>query len=166
MFRELDWPVFCCSAINGTGFKDLIEAISSNLPIGPKLFPPDMVSDQSEQNIFGELIREQVLLHTREEIPHSVAVRIDRFEEIPSKASKKSQNVHTGILATILVERKSQKGILIGKGGSMLKTIGQAARLQMQALINGPVYLELFVKVVPNWRSNPASLAELGYEGN
>lgn len=166
LFRELDWPIFCCSATHGTGLEGLIEEISRNLPIGPRLFPPEMVSDQSEQTIFRELIREQVLLHTREEIPHSVAVRIDRLEEILPKPGKKSQNVHTAILATILVERKSQKGILIGKGGSMLKQIGQAARLQMQVFINGSVYLELFVKVVPNWRSNPASLAELGYEGN
>jgi GTP-binding protein Era len=72
----------------------------------------------------------------------------------------------TAVLATVLVERSSQKGILIGKGGSMLRTIGQGARLQMQKLISGPVYLELFVKVVPGWRSHPARLAELGYRGD
>ena len=104
-----------------------------------------------------------MLLNTREEVPHSVAVSIDRIEEIPAKGKG---NGRTAVLATVLVERKSQKGILIGKGGSMLKTIGQGARLQMQTLIDGPVYLELFVKVVPDWRSKPARLAELGYVGD
>ena len=89
-----------------------------------------------------------------------MAVTIDRIEEMPSKGKAVGR---TGVLATVLVERKSQKGILIGKGGAMLKTIGQGARLQMQTLIDGPVYLELFVKVVPDWRSKPQRLAELGY---
>ena len=133
------------------------------MPEGPQLYPSDMVSDQPERLLMGELIREQVLLNTREEVPHSVAVSIDRIEEMPAKGKS---NGRTAVLATVLVERKSQKGILIGKGGAMLKTIGQGARLQMQALIDGPVYLELFVKVVPDWRSKPARLAELGYVGD
>ena len=137
--------------------------MSSLMPEGPQLYPSDMVSDQPERLLMGELIREQVLLNTREEVPHSVAVSIDRIEEIPAKGKG---NGRTAVLATVLVERKSQKGILIGKGGSMLKTIGQGARLQMQTLIDGPVYLELFVKVVPDWRSKPARLAELGYVGD
>ena len=99
-------------------------------------------------------------MHTREEVPHSVAVSIDRVEDMPARGKGKAR---TAVLATVLVERKSQKGILIGKGGAMLKTIGQGARLQMQNLIDGPVYLELFVKVVPDWRSKPQRLAELGY---
>jgi len=102
-----------------------------------------------------------VLTHTREEVPHSVAVQIERVEDMPSKG--KGAKPRTAVLATVLVERKSQKGILIGKGGAMLKTIGQGARLQMQTLIDGPVYLELFVKVVPNWRTSAAKLNELGY---
>ena len=133
------------------------------MPEGPQLYPSDMVSDQPERLLMGELIREQVLLNTREEVPHSVAVSIDRIEDIPAKGKG---NGRTAVLATVLVERKSQKGILIGKGGAMLKTIGQGARLQMQTLIDGPVYLELFVKVVPDWRSKPARLAELGYVGD
>ena len=112
----------------------------------------------------SELIREQVLLNTREEVPHSVAVKIDRIEEIPLNKNKNSNSTRTAVLATVVVERKSQKGILIGKGGSMLRVIGQGARLQMQKIINGPVYLELFVKVVPDWRSKPARLAELGFQ--
>ena len=163
LLSETDWPVHRCSALSGDGCPELVKAISSLMPEGPQLYPSDMVSDQPERLLMGELIREQVLLNTREEVPHSVAVSIDRIEEIPAKGKG---NGRTAVLATVLVERKSQKGILIGKGGSMLKTIGQGARLQMQTLIDGPVYLELFVKVVPDWRSKPARLAELGYVGD
>ncbi len=160
---DTNWPMHRCSALSGDGCAELVKAISSWMPEGPQLYPPDMVSDQPERFLMGELIREQVLLNTREEVPHSVAVSIDRIEEMPAKGKG---NGRTAVLATVLVERKSQKGILIGKGGAMLKTIGQGARLQMQTLIDGPVYLELFVKVVPDWRSKPARLAELGYVGD
>jgi len=163
LLSDTDWPVHRCSALSGDGCPELVKAMSSLMPEGPQLYPSDMVSDQPERLLMGELIREQVLLNTREEVPHSVAVSIDRVEEIPAKGKG---NGRTAVLATVLVERKSQKGILIGKGGSMLKTIGQGARLQMQTLIDGPVYLELFVKVVPDWRSKPARLAELGYVGD
>ena len=151
------WPLHPISAITGAGTEALLDAIAADLPLGPHLYPADAVSDQPEQLLLAELIREQVLTHTREEIPHSVAVSIDRIVE---------DGPRTAILATVLVERSSQKGILIGKGGSMLKEIGTGARQQMVKLIDGPVYLELFVKVVPNWRRNPARLAELGYRGD
>ena len=160
---ETHWPVHRCSALSGDGCPELVKAMSCLMPEGPQLYPADMVSDQPERLLMGELIREQVLLNTREEVPHSVAVSIDRVEEMPAKGKG---NGRTAVLATVLVERKSQKGILIGKGGAMLKIIGQGARLQMQTLIDGPVYLELFVKVVPDWRSKPARLAELGYVGD
>ena len=163
LLQETYWPVHRCSALSGDGCAELKAAMAAQLPLGPQLYPPEMVSDQPERVLLGELIREQVLLHTREEVPHSVAVTIDRVEELPAKGKGAGR---TAILATVLVERKSQKGILIGKGGAMLKTIGQGARLQMQVLIDGPVYLELFVKVVPDWRSKPARLAELGYTGD
>ncbi len=153
----LPWPLFQVSALTGEGTDALVEALSAALPPGPHLYPPDAVSDQPERLLLAELIREQVLQHTREEVPHSVAVMIDRVVE---------DGPRTAVLATVLVERSSQKGILIGKGGTMLRTIGQGARLQMQKLISGPVYLELFVKVVPGWRSHPARLAELGYRGD
>ena len=162
LFDPLDWPIFCCSAKNGSGCNQLINSLENVLPFGPQLYPSNIISDQPEKLLLSEMIREQVLIHTREEIPHSVAVQIDRIEE---NQIKKTKLIRTEILATVLVERKSQKGILIGKGGSMLKIIGQGARLQMQKLINGPVHLELFVKVSPNWRSNSSRLAELGYEG-
>ncbi len=166
LFKDFPWPIHRCSAKTGEGCIDLIAALEINLPLGPQLYPQRMICDQPERILLAELIREQVLMHTREEVPHSVAVKVDRLEEMHSDARKLNANVRTAVLATVLVERKSQKAILIGKGGSMLKTIGQGARLQMQALIEGPVYLELFVKVVPDWRSKPARLAELGYEGN
>ena len=151
------WPLHPISALSGAGTEELLAAVAADLPLGPHLYPADAVSDQPEQLLLAELIREQVLTHTREEIPHSVAVSIDRIVD---------DGPRTAILATVLVERSSQKGILIGKGGSMLKEIGSGARLQMVKLIDGPVYLELFVKVVPNWRRNPARLAELGYRGD
>jgi GTP-binding protein Era len=162
-YRQLmpDWPLHPCSALTGQGCPALVEALGAALPPGPHLYPPDAVSDQPESLLLAELIREQVLLHTREEIPHSVAVSIDRIEEI----QQGNRGLRTAVLATVLVERNSQKGILIGRGGQMLRLIGRGARLQMQKLFEGPVYLELFVKVVPNWRRHPARLAELGYWG-
>ena len=165
LLADSAWPLIRCSAISGEGCNGLVEALVGHLPLGPQLYPAEMVCDQPERVLLAELIREQVLMHTREEVPHSVAVSIDQVEEMPVANGRPGRQGRTAVLATVLVERKSQKGILIGKGGSMLKTIGQGARLQMQTLIDGPVYLELFVKVVPDWRSKPARLAELGYEG-
>ncbi len=148
------WPVLKFSALTGMGLDDLQTQLIARLEPGPYYYPPDLVTDQPERFIMGELIREQILLLTREEVPHSVAVIIDRVEEDPKI---------TRILATVMVERASQKGILIGKGGQMLKTIGSAAREQIQKLIDGKVYLELFVKVQAKWRQSRSQLAELGY---
>ena len=142
------------SALQDDNLEPLLAAIASKLPEGPYYYPPDLVTDRPERFIMGELIREQILHHTRNEIPHSVAITIDRVEESP--------NI-TRILATAIVERDSQKGILIGKRGQMLKTIGSGARQQIQKLIVGKVYLEIFVKVRPNWRQSAGLLAELGY---
>jgi len=124
------------------------------LPPGPCYYPPEMVTDQPERFIMAELIREQILHLTREEVPHAVAVVVDRVEETPHI---------TRIFATIVVERPSQKAIIIGHQGQMLKTIGTQARQEMQKLVNGPVYLELFVKVEPKWRQTPYLLRDLGY---
>lgn len=148
------WPVVKFSALTGEGVPSLQQLLVDNLEEGPYYYPPDLVTDQPERFIMGELIREQILLLTREEVPHSVAIAIDLVEEEPKI---------TRILATIHVERDSQKGILIGKSGSMLKSIGSAAREQIQKLIEGKVYLELFVKVQPKWRQSRTRLAELGY---
>jgi GTPase len=149
-----NWQVTKFSALTGDGLETLQHVLIDNLEPGPYYYPPDLVTDQPERFIMGELIREQILLLTREEVPHSVAVSIDVVEEEPTI---------TRLLATIYVERDSQKGIVIGKKGSMLKQIGSAAREQMQKLIAGKVYLELFVKVLPKWRQSRLQLAELGY---
>jgi GTP-binding protein Era len=151
-----DAPLLPFSATTGDGCSALVEALEPLLPLGPMLYPAGTISDQPEKLLLAELIREQVLHLTREEIPHSVAVQIERLEE---------DGPRTAVLATVMVERSSQKGILIGKGGAMLKAIGTGARLQMQKVFDGPVYLELFVKVVPHWRQKPGRLAELGYQG-
>lgn len=148
------WKIAKFSAVTGEGLEALQQQLIQHLEPGPYYYPPDLVTDQPERFIMGELIREQVLLLTREEVPHSTAIGIDRVEEEPTI---------TRILATIYIERASQKGILIGKGGEMLKAIGSAARQQIQKLVAGKVYLELFVKVQPKWRQSSARLAELGY---
>ncbi|AFY74521.1 GTP-binding protein Era [Synechococcus sp. PCC 7502] len=148
------WEPLSFSALNDIGLEQLKTALSDRLPLGPYYYPPELVTDQPERFIMAELIREQILLLTREEIPHSVAVTIDKVDE---------QVKITTVMATIHVERDSQKGILIGKKGAMIKEIGSQARLQMQKLILGSVHLEMFVKVQPKWRSQPSQLQDLGY---
>ena len=148
------WQTVKFSAKTGAELPQLQQLLIQQLETGPLYYPPDLVTDQPERFIMGELIREQILLLTREEVPHSVAISIDLVEETPTI---------TRVLATVHVERDSQKGILIGKGGTMLKAIGSAAREQIQKLIAGKVYLELFVKVQPKWRQSRVRLAELGY---
>ncbi len=154
MAASHEWEIVKFSAKTGAELPQLQQLLIGHLETGPLYYPPDLVTDQPERFIMGELIREQILLLTREEVPHSVAIAIDQVEETPSI---------TRVLATINVERDSQKGILIGKGGSMLKAIGSEAREQIQKLIAGKVYLELFVKVQPKWRHSRVRLAELGY---
>jgi len=149
-----DWPQVKFSAQDATGLDELQTKLLARLEPGPFYYPPDLVTDQPERFIIAELIREQILLHTRQEIPHSVAISIDAYEENPDI---------TNILATIHTERQSQKGIVIGKGGQMLKTIGSAAREQIQKLIAGKVYLELYVRVQDRWRQSRSQLADFGY---
>lgn len=146
------WGKF--SALTGEGLTELQGELGDRLQPGPYYYPPDLVTDQPERFIMGELIREQLLLLTRQEVPHSVAITIDRVEESPEI---------TRVHAAINVERGSQKGIVIGKNGAMLKAIGTTAREQIQKLIAGPVYLDLFVRVQPKWRQSRLRLAELGY---
>jgi GTP-binding protein Era len=152
--ETLGWETVKFSALTQQGLDRLLDAICDRLEPGPYYYPPDLVTDQPERFIMGELIREQILLLTREEVPHSVAVAIDRVDEQPKI---------TKVMATIYVERKSQKGILIGKGGQMLKQIGSEARQQIQKMIMGKVHLELFVKVQSKWRSSRTQLLDLGY---
>ena len=148
------------SASQGEGCSELVDMALNFLPEGPKLYAEDTICDQPLENLLSDLVREQVLINTREEVPHSVAVIIEKIEEMKRKNGKS----FTAILATIIVERTSQKGILIGKKGSMLKIIGQSARSNMSKLIDDSVHLELFVKVVPNWRKKESRLIEFGYE--
>jgi len=148
------------SASKGEGCLELVDKIITFLPEGPKLYDEDTICDQPLENLFSDLVREQVLINTREEVPHSVAVIIEKIEEIKRKNGKSFK----AVLATIIVERTSQKGILIGKNGSMLKNIGQSARSNMRRLIGAPVHLELFVKVIPNWRKKESKLADFGYK--
>jgi GTPase len=148
------WPIHTFSAVTEAGLEPLLAQLVQSLEPGPYYYPPDLITDQPERFIMGELIREQILQLTREEVPHSVAITIDRVEE---------DDKITRILATVHVERPSQKAILIGKSGSMMKEIGSQARQQIQKLVMGKVYLELFVKVQANWRQSNLRLSELGY---
>ncbi|MBR8830213.1 MAG: GTPase Era [Chroococcopsis gigantea SAG 12.99] len=148
------WITVKFSAIDGTGLDGLQERLREKLQPGPYYYPPELVTDQPERFIMGELVREQILLQTRQEIPHSVAVVIEQVEETPTI---------TRVFAAINVERDSQKGIIIGKNGNMLKAIGTEARNAIQKLIAGDVYLKLFVKVEPKWRQSRPQLAEFGY---
>lgn len=151
---EQGWTVTRFSALEEEGLPELQKAIYEHLEPGPYYYPPDLVTDQPERFIMGELIREQILRMTRDEVPHSVAIAIDKVDE---------QETLTHVMATVNVERDSQKGILIGKKGAMMKEIGSAARLQIQKLIAGKVHLEIFVRVQPKWRQSRTRLAELGY---
>ena len=159
-FLGIDKKLHIVSASEGEGCSKLINIVFTFIPEGPKLYEEEMISDQSLDNLLSDLVREQVLINTREEVPHSIAVKIEKIEEMKRKNGKS----FTAVLATIIVERTSQKSILIGKKGSMLKIIGQSARSNMSKLIDGPVHLELFVKVVPNWRKKESRLVEFGYK--
>lgn len=149
--------IFQVSAQSGAGIQDLIKAIVGELPAGPAYYPAEMITDHSERFIAAEYIREQVLNHTEEEIPHSVAVQIDEFVKRP--------NGRVYIEAAIYVERDSQKGIIIGAKGSRLKMIGAGARVDIEELVDSPVYLNLWVKVRKNWRNSEKVLHEFGYGG-
>lgn len=155
-----DLPIlktFKVSALSGAGIKELIDGVVAQLPPGPAYYPPEMITDHPEQFIIAEYIREQVLNQTEEEIPHSVAVQIEEF--------KKRPNGQVYIAANVYVERDSQKGIIIGAKGSRLKAIGAAARVEIENLLDAPVYLDLWVKVRKNWRNSDKILREFGYGG-
>jgi GTPase len=153
--REFDQyiPV---SATTGEGLDRVREAIVSRLPEGPAYFPTDHLTDQPERFLAAEMIREQILRHTRQEVPHSVAVLIERWEESPPR--KGSKEGLTKIAATIYVERDGQKAIVIGAGGAALKKIGTLARHEIEKMVGHKVFLELFVKVQKDWRENPGFL--------
>jgi len=144
------------SALLGDGVEILVAELFKILPEGPKLFPEDMITDLPERFLAGELIREKVIRLTREEIPYATAVVVEEFKE------REGKNLIV-IKATIQVERDSQKGILIGGKGHMLKEVGRLAREEIEALLGARVFLELWVKVEKNWREDPRALRRLGY---
>jgi len=147
--------IFPVSARTGNGLEALIHGIKEALPDGPRLFPDDIATEATERFIAGEFIREQILRLTSQEIPYASAVEIDLFKEDESKNLIR-------ISATILVEKESQKAIMIGKKGALLKKIGTRARLAMENLFGAKVFLELFVRVKKDWTTSDKMLRELG----
>ena len=144
------------SATRGDNRDQLLETIIAQLPFGPRYYPEDQVTDQMERTIVAELVREQILHHLYQEVPHAVAVLVNEFKERPGK------NL-IYISATIFVERESQKAIVIGEGGRMLKRIGRSAREEIERMLGTKVYLDLWVKVRKKWRKDEKELRRLGY---
>ncbi|WP_160721761.1 GTPase Era [Bacillus sp. USDA818B3_A] len=144
------------SALEGNNVERLLDQIKAFLPEGPQYYPADQVTDHPERFIITELIREKALHLTREEIPHSLAVVLDKMERQPNK-----DIIH--VMATVIVERDSQKGIIIGKQGSMLKEIGKRARVDIENLLGSKVFLELWVKVQKDWRNRMSQLRDYGF---
>jgi GTP-binding protein Era len=147
------------SAVRGTNLDVLVEEMAKRMPEGPPLYGPDDIMDATERFVAAELIREKVLQKTREEVPHSVAVKIEEYRTPDEYPELKKALIR----AEIVVERPGQKGILLGAGGSMIKEIGTAARLELEARTGYPLRLELWVKVKPGWRRNAAELKRMGY---
>lgn len=144
------------SALTGDGADLLVERIIAHLPQGPRYFPEDQITDVTERFIVAEIIRERIFHLLHQEIPYSTAVEIEQYQEIPDKELVR-------IHACIHVERDSQKGILIGKKGAMLKAIGESARKEVERLLGSRVYLKLFVRVDPRWTRDPTTVQLLGH---
>jgi GTPase len=149
--------IFTLSALKKTNLKPFLEAVISRLPEGPQFYPPDMISDQPERFITAEIIREKIIDLTRQEIPFSIAVVIEEMKARPDSDL-------LDIRAEIFVERKSQVGIIVGKGGSLLKEVGTKARLELEALFGQRIFLDLRVKVKKDWRNREEELRRLGYQ--
>ena len=153
-FRSL-FPRAAAQAVSA-GQKDLVDRIVERLPEGPAYYPEDAVTDAHERDLAGDLIRSAALGLLRDEVPHSLAVQVEEYRERNESSAY--------IAATLLVERESQKGIVIGRGGSMLKDIGMRARAAIEDLTHRQIYLDLRVRVLPNWRDDPQALRRLGFE--
>lgn len=147
------------SALNGNNVSTLLNEIINKLEVGPKYYPDDQISDHPEHFIVAEMIREKVLHLTREEVPHSVAVTI---EQMKKRENKDIIDIH----ATIIVERASQKGIIIGKNGQMLRNIGTRARRDIEMILGNKVFLDLWVKVQEDWRNRGRLLKEYGFDSD
>ena len=143
------------SAKEKDNIEEVVNLLEKHLPEGPKYFPDDMITDQPERLIISDIVREKILLQTHDEIPHAIAVDVDEM--------KTRDDGTTYVRATIYVERDSQKGIIIGKQGAMLKTIGRQARGDVERLLATKVFLDLWVKVKKDWRNKSGMLSELGY---
>ena len=146
------------SAKTVEGVDELLDVLEGYLPQGPQLFPEDMTSDQPERQMMAEILREKLLLCLDKEIPHGTAVEITRFAERDDEVVE--------VEATIYCEKNSHKGIIIGKGGSMLKKVSTLARQDMERFMGTKVYLQTWVKVKENWRDNPAAIQNFGYKGD
>jgi GTP-binding protein Era len=156
-YQELGtWDMeLALSAYKQQGLEALLAELIKRLPVSPPLYPEEWLVDQSEQFLASEIVREKVLYMTRQEVPHAVAIEVDEWEE---------REEQTYIRMSINVEKESQKGILIGAKGAMLKRIGTAARADIEQMHGRAVYLDLWVKVRPHWRDDPSSLGWLGYQ--
>ncbi|MEI6288909.1 MAG: GTPase Era [Chloroflexota bacterium] len=148
--------VFALSATRGEGRNELLQALIERMPIREPEFDSEQITDFYEREIAAELVREACLIHLRNEVPHGVNIRIDEFTERGDKGAH--------IVATVFVERESQKGIMIGEGGTMLKKIGITARQEIESMSGRKVYLELHVKVEKDWRDDESSLRRFGYK--
>lgn len=143
------------SAVSGENLDLLLEKIKKHLPEGPQYYPEDMITDQPEKQIIAELVREKILNLTMDEVPHSIAVETEWVKE--------AANDVVNVAATIYVERDSQKGIIIGKGGKMLKEVGTLARVEIEDLLGSKIFLELWVKVKKDWRNKEIELRNFGF---
>ena len=143
------------SVLQGNNVQELMTTLTNHLPEGPQYYPSDQITDHPEYFVVSELIREKILHLTKEEIPHSVAVTVDKMQK------DEFDKVH--VYANIIVERPTQKGIIIGKGGKLLKEIGVRARKDIEQLLGNKVYLELWVKVEKDWRKKKSHLQDFGY---
>ncbi len=159
--REHDWTeVYPLSALTGENVEGLLDAVARHLPEGPPLFPEDQWTDVPERDLSAELVREQILHQTEQEVPYSAAVVVEEFDESERAVGPRGL---TRISATVLVERDSQKAILIGRGGARLKEIGTKARQQIEKLLGCKVFLQLHVKVEKDWTQTSRGLRRAGY---
>ena len=156
LLPDTDWIMF--SAATGAGLSELLEMLKEALPDGPMYYPPEQITDVFLRDIAAEMIREQLMLQLRDEVPYGTAVQVVDFKERPGEP--------TYISANIFVERDSHKGIIIGKKGAQLRKIGEAARKEIEAMLEERVFLDLWVKVEPRWRRDENALKRLGYSSN
>lgn len=159
LIEAADWPfehVFPVSAISGEGVPELMEELVSRLPDGPPYYPEDMTTDLPESMVIGEIVREKFLDRLRDELPHALVVRVEDMEQ--------REDGLIDIAADVIVERDSQKGIVIGKGGALLRTAGSEARQELEALFGERVNLNLHVTVEKDWQRSPQLLDRLGFE--